>query len=203
MLMSMLNGSSKPAAIATCAHVSSLVATVCSLVLEKILSLSSSVAALREEGSAAIWTASLFEPLLYWAMLCPSSLGGTKSAKDEGGNEETDLGGPDDAEVTNGNEGTEFLEGTDANDVTKDDFEETALHEVTNGDCEATDLHEVGSPFTIAGPSFSGRGRTCLGDGVADACGRTRECRAGMHSTVWIEGPIIPAAAVIQPRSFT
>ena len=127
--------------------------------------------------SAAIWTASRFEPLVYWTMLCPSSRGGTKPAEavgnckatardgtqlvavDEDDGAVTDekegavLEGPDDNEVTDEKEDAEILEVPEANDDTKLDFEDTVL--------------QIGTPLTSAGPSFRGGGSCCLGVGVA------------------------------------
>jgi hypothetical protein len=165
MLTSMENGSWKPAATATCAQVSNLVATVCLLVFEKILSLSSMVAKDRAEGSAAIWTASLLDPRVYGAMPCPSLLGGTKSIEDDGSNE-----GPDEDEVLiDVREGTEDNEGHSEGDVTSDDCEDTK------------DDRSVVVVAVIAAPSSSGR-RVRLG-AATDTSGNKRDCRGGIHST--------------------
>ena len=186
MLTSMENGSWKPAATATCAQVSNLVATVCLLVFEKILSLSSKVAEDRAEGSAAIWTASLLDPRVYGAMPCPSLLGGTKSVEDDGSNE-----GPDEDEVLiDVREGTEDNEGHSEGDVTNDDCEDTKVdccegqddNDVPNDDCEETkDDRSVVVVAVIAAPSSSGR-RVRLG-AATDTSGNKRDCRGGIHST--------------------
>ena len=81
-------------------------------------------------------------------MPCPSLLGGTKSAEDDGGNE-----GPDEDEVAiDVREGTKGNEGHDEGDVTSDDCEDT------NDDCEETKVdRSVIVVVVIAAPSSSGR----------------------------------------------
>ena len=67
--------------------------------------------------------------------------------------EGTVLEGPDDNEATDEKEDADGLEVPEANDDTKDDFEDTVL--------------QIGTPLTSAGPSFRGGGSCCLGVGVA------------------------------------